>query len=537
MAYNIMVQGTMSNAGKSLLCAALCRIFRQDGLRAAPFKSQNMALNSFITASGGEMGRAQVVQAEAAGIAPDVRMNPILLKPTTDVGSQVIVNGQVLGNMRAMEYYRRKRELLPAVLEAYNSLAAEYDVLVIEGAGSPAEINLKQDDFVNMGLAKLVDAPVLLVGDIDRGGVFAQLYGTVALLEEDERARIKGLIVNKFRGDASILEPGLRQLEALCGIPVAGVVPYTNVDIDDEDSLSERFTKKTARKLLDLAVIRLPRISNFTDFSPFERFDGVSLRYVDRVSELGAPDMILLPGTKSTIADLQWLRQSGLEAAILKEAARGTLIFGVCGGYQMLGQSVSDPGERGSGGRHANPRHGASSHGHGLPRRKGPDADEGRLFRRYGASFRAERSFLYRLRNSHGKKPGAAAAAHRLRQCLRQLCPRRLRRAGCGRRDFAGAVQKARTGRFCPRRVRRSRLQDPTVRSSGRRCARRARYGPRLPRPAPRNLTRKRTRFRQQNRTCLIAQAGPVFRFTQLHKLFSRRNARLFSIACCAQWW
>lgn len=208
MAYNIMVQGTMSNAGKSLLCAALCRIFRQDGLRAAPFKSQNMALNSFITASGGEMGRAQVVQAEAAGIAPDVRMNPILLKPTTDVGSQVIVNGQVLGNMRAMEYYRRKRELLPAVLEAYRSLAAEYDVLVIEGAGSPAEINLKQDDFVNMGLAKLVDAPVLLVGDIDRGGVFAQLYGTVALLEEDERARIKGLIVNKFRGDASILEPG-----------------------------------------------------------------------------------------------------------------------------------------------------------------------------------------------------------------------------------------------------------------------------------------------------------------------------------------
>ena len=340
MAYNIMVQGTMSNAGKSLLCAALCRIFRQDGLRVAPFKSQNMALNSFITASGGEMGRAQVVQAEAAGIAPDVRMNPILLKPTTDVGSQVIVNGQVLGNMRAMEYYRRKRELLPAVLEAYRSLAAEYDVLVIEGAGSPAEINLKQDDFVNMGLAKLVDAPVLLVGDIDRGGVFAQLYGTVALLEEDERARIKGLIVNKFRGDASILEPGLRQLEALCGIPVAGVVPYTNVDIDDEDSLSERFTKKTARKLLDLAVIRLPRISNFTDFSPFERFDGVSLRYVDRVSDLGAPDMILLPGTKSTIADLQWLRQSGLEAAILKEAARGTLIFGVCGGYQMLGQPL-----------------------------------------------------------------------------------------------------------------------------------------------------------------------------------------------------
>jgi len=217
MALNLMLQGTMSNAGKSLLAAALCRIFRQDGYRVAPFKSQNMALNSFITAEGGEMGRAQVVQAEAAGIAPDVRMNPILLKPTTDSGSQVIVNGQVVGNMRATEYYRRKREFLPAVTAAYESLAAEYDVIVIEGAGSPAEINLKQDDFVNMGLAKLVDAPVLLIGDIDRGGVFAQLYGTIALLEPDERTRVKGTIVNKFRGDRAILEPGLRQLEALCG--------------------------------------------------------------------------------------------------------------------------------------------------------------------------------------------------------------------------------------------------------------------------------------------------------------------------------
>ena len=249
MALNLMLQGTMSNAGKSLLAAALCRIFRQDGYRVAPFKSQNMALNSFITAEGGEMGRAQVVQAEAAGIAPDVRMNPILLKPTTDSGSQVIVNGQVVGNMRATEYYRRKREFLPAVTAAYESLAAEYDVIVIEGAGSPAEINLKQDDFVNMGLAKLVDAPVLLIGDIDRGGVFAQLYGTIALLEPDERTRVKGTIVNKFRGDRAILEPGLRQLEALCGVPVAGVVPYTRADIDDEDSLTERFSRDTARKM------------------------------------------------------------------------------------------------------------------------------------------------------------------------------------------------------------------------------------------------------------------------------------------------
>ena len=343
MAKNIMIQGTMSNAGKSLLCAGLCRILKQDGYRVAPFKSQNMALNSFITEAGGEMGRAQVVQAEAAGIPPDVRMNPILLKPTTDVGSQVIVNGVVQGNMRAMEYYKHKRDYIPTILEAYNSLAAQYDIIVIEGAGSPAEINLKQEDIVNMGLAKLVDAPVLLVGDIDRGGVFAQLYGTVALLEPEERARIKGTVVNKFRGDRAILEPGIRILEDLCQVPVAGVIPYVHVDVDDEDSLSERFNRGTERKLLDIAVIRLPRISNFTDFSPFERYENVSLRYVDRVSDLHQPDMILLPGTKSTISDLKWLRQSGLEAAVQKAAAAGTLIFGVCGGYQMLGSGISDP--------------------------------------------------------------------------------------------------------------------------------------------------------------------------------------------------
>ena len=349
MAMNIMIQGTMSNAGKSLLAAGLCRVLKQDGYRVAPFKSQNMALNSFITRDGGEMGRAQVVQAEAAGIEPDTRMNPILLKPTTDVGSQVIVNGQVRGNMQAMEYFRRKRDYIPAVLDAYNSLNSEYDVIVIEGAGSPAEINLKQDDIVNMGLAKLVDAPVLLVGDIDRGGVFAQLYGTVALLEEDERRRIKGVVVNKFRGDRAILEPGLKTLEELCGIPVAGVIPYTHVDIDDEDSLTERFDRSKERKLLDIAVIRVPRISNFTDFSPFEHYENVSLRYVDQVSDLHQPDMILLPGTKSTIADLRWLRQSGLEAAILKAADAGTLIFGVCGGYQMLGEELRDPAGEESG--------------------------------------------------------------------------------------------------------------------------------------------------------------------------------------------
>ena len=343
MAKSIMIQGTMSNAGKSLLAAGLCRIFRQDGLRVAPFKSQNMALNSFITKAGGEMGRAQVVQAEAAGIDPDVRMNPILLKPTTDVGSQVIVNGVAQGNMRAMEYYRRKPEFIPAIMEAYNSLAADFDVIVIEGAGSPAEINLKKDDIVNMGMAKLADAPVFLVGDIDRGGVFAQLYGTVALLEPEERARIKGTIVNKFRGDRAILEPGIKILEDLCGVPVAGVIPYVHLDIDDEDSLSERFERKEGRRLLDVAVIRLPRISNFTDFSPFERYENVSLRYVEKVADLENPDMILLPGTKSTIADLKWLRQCGLETAVQKAADAGTLVFGVCGGYQMLGRSVSDP--------------------------------------------------------------------------------------------------------------------------------------------------------------------------------------------------
>ena len=317
MAKNIMIQGTMSNAGKSLLAAGLCRIFKQDGYRVAPFKSQNMALNSFITEAGGEMGRAQVVQAEAAGVKPDVRMNPILLKPTTDVGSQVIVNGVAMGNMRAMEYYRRKREFIPQILEAYNGLAAENDIIVIEGAGSPAEINLKQQDIVNMGMAELVDAPVLLVGDIDRGGVFAQLYGTIALLEEQERKRIKGTVVNKFRGDRAILQPGIDILEKICGVPVAGVIPYTHVDIDDEDSLSTRFTRESSRKAIDIAVIKLPRISNFTDVSPLERFPNVSVRYIERPDDLKEPDLILIPGTKSTIADLLWLRQSGLEAAIL----------------------------------------------------------------------------------------------------------------------------------------------------------------------------------------------------------------------------
>ena len=338
----IMIQGTMSNAGKSLLCAALCRIFKQDGWRVAPFKSQNMALNSFITEEGLEMGRAQVVQAEAAGIKPSVLMNPVLLKPTTDVGSQVIVKGEVRTNMSASDYFKYKKQLIPEIMSAYDKLASDNDIIVIEGAGSPAEINLKEDDIVNMGLAKMVDAPVLLVGDIDRGGVFAQLYGTVALLEPEERAMIKATVINKFRGDVSILAPGIDMLEKLVKMPCAGVVPYLHVDIDDEDSLSERLSSR-ARKEIDIAVIALPRISNFTDFSPFERFSGVSLRYVKNVPEFGQPDMIIIPGTKSTISDLKWMRQNGLEAEVLKAVSRGTPIFGICGGLQMLGKTISDP--------------------------------------------------------------------------------------------------------------------------------------------------------------------------------------------------
>ena len=339
----IMVQGTMSGAGKSLLCAALCRIFAQDGLRAVPFKSQNMALNSFVTKDGLEMGRAQVVQAQAAGVEPDVRMNPILLKPSSDVGSQVIVNGEVRGQMAAAEYFRMKKKLVPDIMAAYDSLAEEADVIVIEGAGSPAEINLKSEDIVNMGLAEMVDAPVLLVGDIDRGGVFAQLYGTVELLEEKERARIKGLVINKFRGDVEILRPGLAMLEEKTHLPVVGVVPYLKVDIEDEDSLSQRLESRGGKKPLDAAILRLPHLSNFTDFMPLEQHPLLGVRYVANAHELGTPDLILLPGTKNTVDDLLWLRQSGLEAAILKLAERGTPILGVCGGYQMLGQQLDDP--------------------------------------------------------------------------------------------------------------------------------------------------------------------------------------------------
>jgi adenosylcobyric acid synthase len=333
----------MSNAGKSLVTAGLCRVFSQDGYSVAPFKSQNMALNSFITKEGAEMGRAQVVQAEAANIEPSVLMNPILLKPTSDSGSQVIVNGEAIGTMKAGEYYAMKHTLRPRVQEAFDKLASQYDIICIEGAGSPAEINIKKDDFVNMGMAKMAKAPVLLVADIDRGGVFASIYGTLMLLEDDERAMIKGVIINKFRGDVEILRPGLKMIEEKTGVPVVGVLPMLNVDIEDEDSLSERISGHSEVNLVDIAVVRIPRMSNYTDFNVFELISGVSLRYVKNVRELGNPDMIIIPGTKNTIGDLKWLRQSGMEAAILKHAASGTVVFGVCGGYQMLGRNISDP--------------------------------------------------------------------------------------------------------------------------------------------------------------------------------------------------
>ncbi len=342
MARCIMVQGTMSGVGKSLLVTALCRIFSQDGWRVAPFKSQNMALNSFITWDGLEMGRAQAAQAQAAGREPDVRMNPILLKPSSDTGSQLIVRGEVRGNYAARDYFKMKKSLIPEILDAYRSLAQECDIIVIEGAGSPAEINLKADDIVNMGLAKLVNAPVLLAGDIDRGGVFAQLYGTVALLEPEERRRLVGTLINKFRGDESLLRPGLAMLEERTGLPVLGVIPYIRADLDEEDSLAPMLEQKRKRRDLDIAVIRLPHISNFTDFAPLELHPQLGVRYVERPEELGTPDLVIVPGTKSTMADLLWLRRCGLEEHI-RQLAGSVPVLGVCGGYQMLGRTLSDP--------------------------------------------------------------------------------------------------------------------------------------------------------------------------------------------------
>ena len=346
----IMIQGTMSGVGKSLLTAALCRIFRQDGYTVAPFKSQNMALNSYITPDGLEIGRAQALQAEAAGIEPSAWMNPILLKPTTDVGSQVIVNGRVRGNMCASEYFRHKTELIPEIKNAYSALSKQYEIIVVEGAGSPVELNLKQDDIVNLGLAEMLRIPVLLAGNIDCGGVFAQLLGTYSLLEPHEQEYIKGLIVNRFRGDRSLFQSGVSILEQKSGRPVLGVVPYISHDLEDEDSLSDRLTKSNKTGIIDIAVIRFPKISNFSDFDVFSQYQGVSVRYVSTPEQLGNPDFLILPGTKSTIADLHWMRETALDKVIISLARRGFLIFGICGGYQMLGTEISDPEHTETGG-------------------------------------------------------------------------------------------------------------------------------------------------------------------------------------------
>ena len=354
MAKAIMIQGTMSNAGKSFLVAGLCRLFQRDGFRVAPFKSQNMALNSYVTADGCEIGRAQAVQAEACGLLPDVRMNPILLKPVTDMGSQVILMGKSAGIMKADEYYRKKKGYIPLIRDAYESLAAENDIIVIEGAGSPVELNLKENDIVNMGMAEIADSPVILVGDIDRGGVFAQLYGTCALLEPHEKERIVGLIINKFRGDIGLLTGGLETLEQLTGKRVLGVVPYMDVRMEAEDSLADCLQEKPSGDGtpagIDIAVIRFPRISNFTDFQPLSGEPGVRVRYVGTMDELGSPDLIILPGTRSTMKDLGWFRECGLMEAVLGIHGKGTPVLGICGGYQMLGTRIEDPdGQEGSG--------------------------------------------------------------------------------------------------------------------------------------------------------------------------------------------
>ncbi len=350
----IMIQGTGSSVGKSLVASALCRIFKRDGHSVAPFKAQNMALNSFVTRGGGEMGRAQVVQAEAAGIEPSVEMNPVLLKPTADTGSQVIVMGRPVGNMTAKEYFAVRAEMLDVITEAYRALSARHDIIVIEGAGSPAEINLKDDDIVNMEMARLAGAPVLLVTDVDRGGAFAWIVGTLELLREEERARLGGFIFNKFRGDPGLIKDGLEMLESRTGLPVLGLIPYLkDIGLDEEDSvwldelneLDEYIRRDTNGDDVDIAVIRLPRVSNFTDFSILGREPGVRLRYVDDPAGLGRPDLIILPGTKNTIKDLQYIRERGLAKAVTAQARNGTMVIGICGGYQMLGTGIED-GER-----------------------------------------------------------------------------------------------------------------------------------------------------------------------------------------------
>ncbi|WP_437958457.1 cobyric acid synthase [Sorangium sp. So ce119] len=346
-ALTVMVQGTASSVGKSLLCTALCRMFQRRGLRVAPFKSQNMALNSFATPDGGEIGRAQAVQAEAARVAPTVDMNPILLKPEGDSRSQVVVLGKPIGSLHARDYFAYRGELKDIIARSLGRLREAHDVVVIEGAGSPAEINLKDRDIVNMHVARVADAPVLLAGDIDRGGVFAALVGTMTLLDPDERARVAAFVINKFRGDIKLLEPGLEMLTARTGVPVLGVVPYVKqLRIADEDSVAlenRRRRGPAGPGELDIAVVRLPRISNYDDVEPLEHERGVAVRFIERSDEIGGADLVVLPGTKSTMADLAWLRASGLAEAVAARARQGGWTLGICGGCQMLGGAIEDP--------------------------------------------------------------------------------------------------------------------------------------------------------------------------------------------------
>ncbi|TCK98631.1 adenosylcobyric acid synthase (glutamine-hydrolysing) [Natranaerovirga hydrolytica] len=342
MSKKIMFQGTGSTVGKSLITAALCRILNDDGYKVAPFKSQNMSLNSFVTQDGKEMGRAQVVQAEAARIEPMVEMNPVLLKPTSDMGSQVILNGKVYNQLKASEYYNNKSKLMKEVIYAFNQLEKAYEIIVIEGAGSPAEINLRKNDIVNMGLAEAIDTPVILIGDIDKGGVFASIYGTYMLLEPSEQKRIKGYIINKFRGDVSLLQPGIEMLYEKLPLPCLGVIPYSDFQIDDEDSVTTRLKDKKEGDI-KVGVIHLPYMSNFTDFTALELEKDVAIVYISHKDTLDGIDLLIIPGSKSTIQDRLYLKNSGLDEKIYECYKRNIPIIGICGGFQILGHTIKDP--------------------------------------------------------------------------------------------------------------------------------------------------------------------------------------------------
>ncbi|MCM3651818.1 cobyric acid synthase [Metabacillus litoralis] len=343
----IMVQGTHSDAGKSVIATALCRIFAQDGFRTAPFKSQNMSLNSYITHDGKEIGRAQGVQAEAAEIVATTDMNPILIKPTRDDEAQIVVHGKPLKNMKAFSYRNDYYETAKDIIEkSYQNLASSFERIVIEGAGSPAEVNLNDRELVNMRVANMADAPVLLVGDIDKGGVFASLVGTLQLLSPQDRDRVVGVIINKFRGDLALLEPGLSWFEEYTGKPVLGVIPYINdllIDAEDSLSIGNYSLHKNKDKELDIAVISFPRISNFTDIDPIIFEQDSHVRFVEKANQLEQPDVIILPGSKNTIDDLMYIREKGLEQEIIRAHQNGAVVFGICGGYQMLGKTIEDP--------------------------------------------------------------------------------------------------------------------------------------------------------------------------------------------------